>query len=1018
MQSLIKIKRVVLIVILMFGLPALAFSQPNEVESMTVNRLYLAERQIDLIKTRLAQTKRELAELQQHEQDVSTLTIDKANKKLLDATLLEVSIATSNLEIINIELTDSQQIVNWLEKSNQEIENQLNVLGIFGLKITRAEIEDVRKWRADLAYQQKLLRLERVRTTYLEDLQTTENGILQFKKEKYNRLNALLKSSRLLHIKQQQVRDELAYQEQQNYWLQQLNVLNTQLAQLDAGQSKLSVVTLERAIFYANENANYFYERSLLARYTDQLEQLKSALAKSNSLSLLNEISDQVQTLLKQIHKLDSVLKSRTQVLVKHISYLSVPQKIEIPGTISYVSELKELKSKYENFSFVLSKLNQSLLTFRVTLDQALQAELSSRQGLPIFGVKAWLDLRKEIFLIPALTFQVTKSLSSYLISAFSVTSGWAWCLFLFAELSALSLFYFLRTWLLGLLQRSPEWHDKINFKWLGLQWLSRNFIDLFIVINVIAVFVFFAVPLQQTSFIAYLLLVWLVSKGIFTMARLCLVETMHHDTAGQSMRLYRRLKGSILIGAVIITMTIFVHQLPLIYELRIWFDRLFLVLVMVLALFLLRSWNVVPNLILSQMEKRHPYFQKSVSLVCILLPLLMLFNSVVGLLGYLNLVMTITWYECIFLCVLVGYLILRGLLSDGMEWISRLMIQYVNNGWLWTEAFLKPLDRVMRITLFLTAGAVLFLLYGWDNQSPIVARLSRLLQYQLLHALNTTITPSNIIELVVVVSVFYWTAKWTREFVFRLLASRTKDMGIRTSIAILSQYSVIILGGFICLRVLGIDLRALAVVTGMFALGIGLGLRDLANNFACGFLILLERPLRVGDIVSINDVEGEVTHMGSRAISIRTWDCMELMVPNTEIFNKSFINWTARDNIVRTVVPIKASRTDNPHVVKKLIYDELVAHPEILKNPVPEVLLKEINETVMEFELRYFVDIRQVKSRISVMSSLLMKLWDTFMQHGLKPPYPQQEIFLNGEHPGLFSPQPLQPRIVQKAQD
>ena len=149
---------------------------------------------------------------------------------------------------------------------------------------------------------------------------------------------------------------------------------------------------------------------------------------------------------------------------------------------------------------------------------------------------------------------------------------------------------------------------------------------------------------------------------------------------------------------------------------------------------------------------------------------------------------------------------------------------------------------------------------------------MSRLLQYKLINSGNASITLISIIELVVVVSIFYWTAKWTREFVYRLLLSRTKDMGIRNSIAILSQYCVIMLGLFICLRVLGIDLRAVVAVTSLFALGIGFGLRDLANNFVCGFLILLERPLRVGDIVGVNGIEGDVLHIGGRAVTIRTW--------------------------------------------------------------------------------------------------------------------------------------------------
>lgn len=273
-----------------------------------------------------------------------------------------------------------------------------------------------------------------------------------------------------------------------------------------------------------------------------------------------------------------------------------------------------------------------------------------------------------------------------------------------------------------------------------------------------------------------------------------------------------------------------------------------------------------------------------------------------------------------------------------------------------------------------------------------------RLLHYQLAHVLKTTITPINIIQLFVVSSVFYWTAKWSREFVYRMLATRTKDMGVRNSIAILCQYSVVILGVFIGLRVLGIDLQTLGFVLSMFAFGVGLGLRDLFNNFACGFLILLERPLRVGDIVNISGFEGEVMGVGSRAITIRTWDHMELVVPNTEIFNKSFTNWTAKDNIVRTVVPVQISRHDNPHEVKEIIQNVLASHHEVLAEPQSEVFLKEMTDSRMEFEIRYYVNIRHVRSRTSVTSVILMKIWDEFGRHGIKPPYPQHEIFLRGD--------------------
>lgn len=988
-----------IVALLFFTMIAPVLAQTNNADETVIDRVSLVTQQISLLKNRLSQAQLELNKLQKNNDQISQMALNRASKNIVDKASLDISVAKSNLDSLNIELADSQQNSNWLEKNIQEIENQLNVLGVFRLKLAPNETAHINEYRADLTYQRKLLQLEKIRTKYLQEILDIANTILSLKKEKYNQINALLKSRKMVHVKQQQVKDELAYQEQQNKWLGQLNVLYARLAKVDPAKSKSDYAAIERDIFYANESANYAYVQSLIARYKDQIQQMKLTVLKSNSISLLNEIGNQVQTVAKQISRLEAVLGSRISVLEQHINFLSTRKSSNKPFQV-YIQKLKQLQVQYKASDTALVALNQNLTDFRKTLDQALQSELSSRQGLPIFSLKMLLDLGKEILLLPALTFQVVKSLSTHLINAFQSATMMAWVLFGIIEVILIAVVSFLRKQLSRLLEHKSQWRERLNSQWLSLQCLKRNFIDLAVIGNAIGIMYFLDIPQQNYMFVIYLSLVWLAFKSIMTISRICLIETTH-DTTGHDVRLYRRLKWIILIGCIITAFTVFIHQLPLIYELKTLFDRLFLFLLMIVSLLLLRSWDVVPNLILSHIESKHPYLQKSIRLFGILVPILLFGNSVIGLIGFVNLVMTVSWYEGIFLFVLIGYLVLRGLLSDAMEHTSRLMIQYVNNGWLWTEAFLKPIDKVLRITLFLIAWAVLFLLYGWDKQSPIVERLTRLLNYQL-SSVVPTITPLSIIELFVVISVFYWTAKWTREFVYRLLFSRTQDMGIRNSIAILSQYCVVVLAVFICLKVLGIDLRALTFVSGMFAFGIGLGLRDLANNFVTGFLLLFERPIRVGDIINVNEVEGEVTHIGSRAVTIRTWDHMELVVPNSEFFSKSFINWTANDNIIRSIVHIKISRFDNPHAIKVIIQNILANHKEILKDPIPVVYLKEINDTVMDFELRYYINIRQVLSRVSVMSSVLLAIWDAFAQHGIKPPYPLHEILLKNDIPTI----------------
>lgn len=1002
--QLIKTFLATILCVLMFGMTC-SYAEPIESEGeIFIDRIQLVSKQIDLLKSRYKQASSELVDLQkQHDTELSQLAIEKSSKNLLDKASLDISVSKSNLDSIIIELTDSQQSINWLEKSTQEIENQLNVLSIFGLKVARNEIANIKELRADLSYQYKLLELEKSRVNVLQDLQSTASNILQLRKEKYHHINSVLKSQRLLHIKQQQVKDELAFQQQQNYWLQELNSAYGRLAKIDPIKNKPEYSSVEREIFYANENANYAYIQSLIARYKDQIQQMKLSILKGKSISLLNEIGDQVQTLTKQVNRLESVSKARIAVLEHHQSYLSKKKKNADQIQI-YTNKLASLEALYKASDSALLALNKNLTVVRSSLDQSLQSELSSRQGFPSFGLKTFLDIGKEMLLVPALTFQVVKSLMAHLVRAFGSTSGLVWSLYAIGEAVLMLVLGFVYRSLVHVLNKPSEWHDKLSSKWLFLLYLKRNFIDLVLIGNFIGLMYFNSVPYQTYSFIVYLSMVWLIFKGIITVAKVSLIEGTD-NRLGHDVILYHRLKWVILVGGVVTAITVFIHQLPLIYEIKTLCDRLFLVCLVIASVLLLRSWSMISTLIFSHMESRHPYIEKCIRLIGLMVPLLTLGNSVIGMFGFINLVMTISWYEGVFLVVLIGYLILRGLLSDLMDLFSRLMIQYVNNGWLWTEAFLKPLDKLLRISLFLLAGAMLFVLYGWDERSPVVERFKGLLHYKLVNVLNSTITPVNIIGLFVVISVFYWTAKWIREFVFRMLSSSTKDMGLRNSIAILSQYAVVCLGAFFCLRVLGIDMQALAYVAGAFAFGVGLGLRDLVNNFACGFLILLERPLRVGDIVNINGIEGEVSHIGSRAVTVRTWDHMELLVPNTEIYNKSFTNWTAKDNIVRSIVQIKISRYDNPHEVKVIIHNILVAHKDILKDPQPEVYLKEMNDTLLDFELRYFVNIRQVKSRVSVMSSLLMTVWDEFAKHGIKPPYPQQEIFIRNEMPGFPVP-------------
>ncbi len=239
---------------------------------------------------------------------------------------------------------------------------------------------------------------------------------------------------------------------------------------------------------------------------------------------------------------------------------------------------------------------------------------------------------------------------------------------------------------------------------------------------------------------------------------------------------------------------------------------------------------------------------------------------------------------------------------------------------------------------------------------------------------------------------VLIWRSKWTREFCYRWLYRGMIDTAIRNSISIFTQYTVILLGAFIFLRVLGVDLSGMGMVLGGLAVGMGFGLRDFASNIVGGVMLLIERPVREGDLITLGEYEGRVEHIGIRSMRVSSWDHMDVLIPNAETFNKPVTNWTHQDGVVRTVLPIKVNRTDSPEAVQQLIFEVLSKVSGVLKEPPAQVFLKQIDEALIEFEVRYFINI-QFSLRVGVRSEVLLAIMAKFKEAGIQPPIPPFRI-------------------------
>ena len=434
--------------------------------------------------------------------------------------------------------------------------------------------------------------------------------------------------------------------------------------------------------------------------------------------------------------------------------------------------------------------------------------------------------------------------------------------------------------------------------------------------------------------------------------------------------------------------LTLLSHELPIGAEVTASYDRMFMLVLLVVALPVLRHWQVLPTIVMPYFSEKI-YVRRTIKLLGFLIPLAICSNAVIGLVGYTHLAWIIGSAEANILFAGTLFLLVKGVFDDLIQYACEIFVRSFTNGWVWMEALIKPVQKILNVILFLFSLAVLALLYGWEQSSMLLQKIIQWSDYSIISIKGLNISVINIVAFVILIGVIRWAARWSREFAYRWLFAKAKDMGVRNSLAIFTQYITVAIGGLIVLRVLGIDVTTLTVVAGALAVGIGFGLQNIANNLVSGVLLLIERPIRVGDLITIANYEGIVTHIGMRATTVKTGDNTEVIIPNAEAVSQSFINWTHHDTIVRNHLTVRVGFQEDPHKVTDIIYDVVSRHYAVASEPHVEVFLREFSESTLLFEIRYHVDLAQSDVRTKIKSEILLALWDRFKLEGIDLPYP-----------------------------
>lgn len=188
-----------------------------------------------------------------------------------------------------------------------------------------------------------------------------------------------------------------------------------------------------------------------------------------------------------------------------------------------------------------------------------------------------------------------------------------------------------------------------------------------------------------------------------------------------------------------------------------------------------------------------------------------------------------------------------------------------------------------------------------------------------------------------------------------RILPETQIDPGLRHSITAGVGYVGFILAVLVAVIAAGFDLTNLALIAGALSVGIGFGLQGIVNNFVSGVILLIERPIKVGDWVVVGQHEGFVKHINMRATEIETWQRASVIVPNADLLSSALTNWTHKDKIGRVDVAIEVARDSDPDKVEALLYEIGSANPRARRHPAPIVHLRAIEGDRMRFELRIF---------------------------------------------------------------
>lgn len=224
-----------------------------------------------------------------------------------------------------------------------------------------------------------------------------------------------------------------------------------------------------------------------------------------------------------------------------------------------------------------------------------------------------------------------------------------------------------------------------------------------------------------------------------------------------------------------------------------------------------------------------------------------------------------------------------------------------------------------------------------------------------------------------------------------KLLPQTSLNIGVQTAISSGVGYIGVVIALLAAITTLGIDLSKLALIAGALSVGIGFGLQNVVNNFVSGLILLFERPLQIGDWVVVGNIEGKVKQINVRSTEIETFNRASVIIPNADLIQTAFTNWTHKSLLGRVEVPVGVSYDADVDQVEEILLSVARERTDILAWPEPYVYMLNFGESSLDFKLYAFID--NVEQRLRVSSALRKEILKRFREAGVEIPFPQRVV-------------------------